>query len=109
MNYTVHGIFQASILEWEASPFSGGFSQTQVSHIVGGFFTSWAVGEAQEYWSGQPTPSPADLSNPDIKPRSSALQLYSLPTELSQKPDERAYKKDMEGREKEFVQVEGCK
>ena len=26
--------------------------QTQVSCIVGGFFTSWAIREAQEYWSG---------------------------------------------------------
>ena len=44
---TVHGILQATILEWVAFPFSGGSSQfrdrTQVSHIVGGFFTSWAT------------------------------------------------------------------
>ena len=26
--------------------------QTQVSHILGGFFTVWATREAQEYWSG---------------------------------------------------------
>ena len=26
--------------------------QTQVSCIVGEFFTSWATREAQEYWSG---------------------------------------------------------
>ena len=25
---------------------------TQVSHIAGIFFTSWATREAQEYWSG---------------------------------------------------------
>ena len=25
---------------------------TQVSHTAGGFFTSWATREAQEYWSG---------------------------------------------------------
>ena len=57
MDYTVHGILQARILEWEASPFSKASSQprdwTQVSRIVGGFFfTSWATREAQEYWSG---------------------------------------------------------
>ena len=44
MNYTVHGILQARILAWVAFPFSRGSSQprdqTQVSHIVGGFFTS---------------------------------------------------------------------
>ena len=45
MDYTVHGILQARILEWIAFPFSRGSSQprnrTQVSHIAGGFFTSW--------------------------------------------------------------------
>ena len=47
MYYTVHGILQARILEWVAFPFSRGSSQprdrTQVSHIAGGFFTSWAT------------------------------------------------------------------
>ena len=37
MDYTVHGILQARILEWVAAPFSRGSSQprdrTQVSHI----------------------------------------------------------------------------
>ena len=28
----------------------------------------------QEYWSGLPFPSPGDLPNPGIKPRSPALQ-----------------------------------
>ena len=44
MDYTVHGILQARILEWVAFPFSRRSSQpryrTQVSHIAGGFFTS---------------------------------------------------------------------
>ena len=52
----VHGIFQARILEWVAFPFTRGSSQprdwTQVSYIAGRFFTGWATGEAQEYWSG---------------------------------------------------------
>ena len=47
MDYTVHGILQARILEWVAFPSSRGSSQprdpTQVSHIAGGFFTSWAM------------------------------------------------------------------
>ena len=51
MDYTVHGILQARILEWVAFMFSGGSSQhkdwTQVSHIAGGFFISWATREAQ--------------------------------------------------------------
>ena len=44
MDYRVHGILQARILERVAFPFSKGSSQlrdqTQVSHIAGGFFTS---------------------------------------------------------------------
>ena len=44
MDYIVHGILQARILEWIALPFSRGSSQlrdrTQASHIAGGFFTS---------------------------------------------------------------------
>ena len=44
MDYTVHGILQARMLEWVAVPFSRGSSQprdqTQVSCISGGFLTS---------------------------------------------------------------------
>ena len=51
MDYTVHGILQARILEWVAFPFSRGSSQPrdriQVSLIAGRFFTSWAIREAQ--------------------------------------------------------------
>ena len=54
--YTVHGILQARILEGVAFPFSRGSShprdRTQVSLIAGGFFTSWATNETQEYLSG---------------------------------------------------------
>ena len=53
MDYTVHGILQARILEWVAISFSRGSSQprdrTQVYHIAGRFFTSWAIREAQSY------------------------------------------------------------
>ena len=52
MDYTVHGILQAKILEWVAFPFSRGSSQsrdsTQVSHIAGGFVTSWATREIHD-------------------------------------------------------------
>ena len=45
------GILHTRILEWVAMPSSTGSSQprdqTQVSHITGGFFTSWATREAQ--------------------------------------------------------------
>ena len=44
MDYTVHEILQARILEWVAFPFSRGSSQlrdqTHVSSIAGRFFTS---------------------------------------------------------------------
>ena len=36
----------------------------------------------QEYWSGLPCPSPGDLPDPGLEPRSPALQADSLPTEL---------------------------
>ena len=53
---SVPKILQARILERVAVPFSRESSQsrdwTQVSHMVGRFYTSWATGEAQEYWSG---------------------------------------------------------
>ena len=46
---SVHGIFQARILEWVAMPFSRGSSQprdqTRVSHIAGRLFTLWATRE----------------------------------------------------------------
>ena len=34
-----------------------------------------------EYWSALPFPSPGDLPNPGIEPRSPALQADSLPAE----------------------------
>ena len=40
----------------------------------------------QEYWSGLPFPSPGDLPNPGIKPRSPAVQAGSLPAEPQGKP-----------------------
>ena len=50
MDYTVHGILQAKILEWAAMSSSRRSSQprdrNQVSCIAGGFFISWATKEA---------------------------------------------------------------
>ena len=54
------------------------------------FATPWTVAHQaplsmgfsrQEYWSGLPCPSPANLSGPAIEPGSPALQTNSLPTE----------------------------
>ena len=65
MDYTVHGILQARILEWVVIPFSRGSTQsrdrTQDSHIAGRFFTSWTTREAQEYWI-----FPSQESNQDL-------------------------------------------
>ena len=46
----------------------------------------------QEYWSVLPFPSPGDLPDPGIKPRSPALQADSLPTEISGKPKRSCFK-----------------
>ena len=64
------GYSPGRIQEWVAFPFSRWSSQprgrTQVSRIAGGFFTTWATREAQEYQSEYPILSPVDLSNPGI-------------------------------------------
>ena len=53
MDYTVHRILQATVLEWVAFPFSRGSSQpsdrTQVSRNAGRFFASWATREAHTF------------------------------------------------------------
>ena len=59
------------------------------------FATPWTVAyqappsmgfSRQEYWSGLPFPSPGDLSNPGIEPRSPTLQADALPSEPPGKP-----------------------
>ena len=68
MDYTVHEILQPRILEWVAFPFSRGSTQsgdwTQVSHIAGRFFTSWATREGQEYWNWVTYPFSSGFSWP---------------------------------------------
>ena len=90
MDYTVHGILQARILEWVAFLFSRGSSQprdrTQVSLMAGRFLTSCPTREAQEYWVAYPVSSAS--FRPRNEPGSPALQADSLPTELSAKPME---------------------
>ena len=55
---SVHGIFQATVLEWIAISFS-----------------------SRSSWSGLPFPSPADLPDPRIKPWSPTLQTDALLSE----------------------------
>ena len=59
------------------------------------FATPWTVARQAplsmgfsrpEYWSGLPFPSPGDLPDPGIKPRSPALQADSLSSEPPGKP-----------------------
>ena len=61
-----------------------------LSHVLL-FVTPWAVAyqapplvefSRQEYWSGLSFPSPGDLPNPGIEPRSPTLQADALPSEL---------------------------
>ena len=52
--------------------------------------TPWTIHSMEfsrpEHWSGQPFPSPGDLPDPGIEPRSPALQVGSLPPEPQEKP-----------------------
>ena len=54
-------------------------------------WTPWTIQSMEfsrpEYWSGYLFPSPGDLPNPGIKPRSPTLQTDSLPTEPKGKPE----------------------
>ena len=61
------------------------------------FATPWTVAHQaplsmgfsrHEYWSGLPSPSPGDLPDPGIEPRSSSLQAdaLALPSEPPGKP-----------------------
>ena len=59
------------------------------------FATPWTVAHQallsmglsrQEYWSGLPFPSPGDLPDPGIEPRSPALQADALTSESPGKP-----------------------
>ena len=59
------------------------------------FVTPWTVAyqapqsmefSRQEYWSGLPFPSPGDLPNPGMEPRSPTLQEDALPSEPPGKP-----------------------
>ena len=60
------------------------------------FATPWTVAHQaplstgfsrQDYWSGLPFPSPGDLPDPGIEPRSPALQADALTSEPPGKPE----------------------
>ena len=58
---------------------SVGFESESESRL---FVTRWTMAlSRQEYWSGLPFPSPGDLPNPGIEPRSPELQADTLTSE----------------------------
>ena len=58
---SVHGIFQARVLEWVAIAFSGDPELEPIMPPLSMGFSR------QEYWSGLPCPVPGDLPNPGIQ------------------------------------------
>ena len=86
---SVHGILQASILEWVAFPSPGHLpnpgSNPDLPHCRRILYHLSHQG-SQEYWSGWPIPSPGDLPEAGIELQSPALQVDSLPAELPGKP-----------------------
>ena len=100
---SVHGIFQARVLEWGAIAFSAGLLLDDIKCLCFGFMflgkvllicvcgllshdwfflTPWTLAHqaplsmgffSQEYWSGLPFPPPGDLAGPGIGPTSPAL------------------------------------
>ena len=92
MNYTVHGILQATILEWVAFPFSWGSAQprdrVQVSHIAGRFLSALSAHSLSHdlaflhevFWDLHPT-----LGN-----QSSLLVSFCLPTAAAPDSDSTA-------------------
>ena len=82
------GCFPISWNKLSTYNYGGGGLVTKLCQILA---TPWTVAcrvplsvgfSRQEYWSGLPFPSPGDLPDPGIEPRSPALQADSLPTEL---------------------------
>ena len=68
----------------------------KVELLSGLFATPWTVTyqasqfmgfSRQEYWSGLPFPSPGDLPDPRIEPRSPTLQADTLPSKPPGKPE----------------------
>ena len=89
MDYTVHGILQARILEWVALPFFRGSSQprnrSRVSDCRRTLYQLRHRGRPRILeWVTYPFSSGS--SQPRNRTRVSALQADSLPTELSGKP-----------------------
>ena len=81
MDYTVHGILQARILEWVAFPFSRGSSQprdqTRSPTLQADSLPAEPKGKHKNTGVGSLLLSPGDLPNPGIELGSPALQVDS--------------------------------
>ena len=86
-----HSLSNCAVQDSQMMLHNSGSEVKSLSHIQL-FVTPWSVAQQaplsmgffrQEYWSGLPFPSPGDLPNPGIKPRSLTLQADSLPSEHS--------------------------
>ena len=66
------------------------YLKVKVAQLLSLTVTPWTIQFMEfsrpEYWSGQPFPSPGDLPNPEMEPRSPTLQVDSLPAEPQGKP-----------------------
>ena len=66
------------------------YEKSESRSVASNSATPWTIESGEfsrpEYWSGWPFPSPGDLPNPGIEPRSPALQVNSLPDEPQGKP-----------------------
>ena len=71
---------QSSILAWQATVHRVSKSQTRLSDFHFSLHSPFILSRT-EYWSGLSFPSPGDLPNPGIKPRSPILQSDSLPAD----------------------------
>ena len=87
IDYTVHEILQARILEWVAFPFPGNLPNPGIEPrsptLQADFFHQLSYKGSPRILEWWPSPSPWDLPDPGIKPGSPALQADCLPTELS--------------------------
>jgi len=81
---SIHGISQARILEWGATAFSRGSSQsrdrTHISCIAGGFFTTEPPGKSEFTAAGEVNPKTCLLSK-----NLSCLRIYSARCHLCKK------------------------
>ena len=90
MDYRVHGILQARILEWVVFPFSRGSSQPRIKPrslaLQANFLSADLQGKHKNTGVGSLSLLQWIFPTQEVEPASSILQADSLPTELSGKP-----------------------